>query len=1100
MRIVSVFLVVVVLGFGVAEGAWEKSFDMGTAESPLKEGWTRVTEKTVYDEAKGFGWTEACEGSFHREKISTRIIEGTPDAMVVDGVTNAEERAFRIDLPDGKYILEVFLGDVGGEQLWANKVEGYPGGPVYSMEMTLDGEVAATDLNGYTVADRRSPKSYLGGVDRAVIDAEAKDGRLLIGFTGNDKWHEERLKENEKAPLNWREEDTVARGVKIKKQPKMWLGEPYDHFSVLGVRVAPGSVEELWPFEVDGWKLVPKARISDPTLAQVVQAYNEGKLDEAMYVLENFAAAEPGDVLAKSYVCLAVSGHPRSDDEGEEIAKAIECLQKGLEAEPGNVGAELLLEEARAFAEGIRSFNRLGYRGENASTNQFRGEAFFRKISKGSPLYLKAEVYRGRIFGAQDPARWAWMWPEARSIIKAIEPEFRDNRYVKFYLSKDAMGGIPKEVSDEDDVRAPGTGEWREDWAIPSYKEGTENAPMWAPPLREAYCRMIDVSEWWIKNRQIENGEIGGGFGDDVEIVQLWGYAGFICKDAAPYALAGAKRMIDGMWSSEEMDRDNGYWNGPVTWVKIPAEWTGYSQPLMMATEYGDPEYYERLLRTTKTMRDFAMYVNENGRRHFRTGYFNSSRHATDPLQRIDPALAWRCMLGASWLSWYSRNRGAEKLMSEWAENWLEVAMGTAKGKPKGIVPSVISPETDEPGAPNSPHWYDAPKPNDRGDYTYPSYSRYIYSLFAEMYLRTGREEYLEPLMESLKIADEGREIAWKKSPPGSDDWVKGLTSEKLGPAVARAAMQLHTMAGLRQLDPLVAEYLTPWTEFLLSGDAGKIAGGLENVSKKIRDGWPMMTADCAVTDKIVPPGLQPAIASYLGGFGATYDGFPGFTVSYERMSKNFAALVRETTPKELKILFFNFEAEDREIDIVPWALEVGGTYSVETGPDADGDQEMDEVASSRRVKLEHRADAVTVELPSRKSWIASIRQVAPGPERKPLPDLAMSERDVWYRARGESAIHVTVHNIGDASADEVSVAVYEGDSPDEAKLIGRAMISHLATPDNLDPQMVRVSVFYKPTKEWANICVAIDPDDEFAEITERNNVLVKRIDFKEGS
>ena len=186
--------------------AWDAAFDMGSQDSPLAEGWTRITEATVYDQSAGFGWTQPCEASFYRDKVSAKIIEGDPGAVVVDGVTNADQRTFRVDLPDGEYVVEILLGDVGGQQQWRNKIEGFPGGPVYSMLVTLNGELVASDVNAYTVADRRSPETFLGGVTNLLLDAHAADGKLLIGFHGEDSADQARLAADANRPLTAKEE------------------------------------------------------------------------------------------------------------------------------------------------------------------------------------------------------------------------------------------------------------------------------------------------------------------------------------------------------------------------------------------------------------------------------------------------------------------------------------------------------------------------------------------------------------------------------------------------------------------------------------------------------------------------------------------------------------------------------------------------------------------------------------------------------------------------------------------------------------------------------------------------------------------------------
>jgi len=47
----------------------------------------------------------------------------------------------------------------------------------------------------------------------------------------------------------------------------------------------------------------------------------------------------------------------------------------------------------------------------------------------------------------------------------------------------------------------------------------SKNAPEWVQAIYPAYAGLVDLSEWWINFRQEPEGTIGGGWGDDVELV-----------------------------------------------------------------------------------------------------------------------------------------------------------------------------------------------------------------------------------------------------------------------------------------------------------------------------------------------------------------------------------------------------------------------------------------------------------------------------------------------------------------------------------------------------------------------------------------------------
>jgi hypothetical protein len=86
-------------------------FDFGTESSPTWYGFARVTEKSVYDEGKGFGWVGE-----RLERLSA-VAQTKPDALAQDFVQNGRGRrgpmTFRIDVPTGKYFLWMLQANYG---------------------------------------------------------------------------------------------------------------------------------------------------------------------------------------------------------------------------------------------------------------------------------------------------------------------------------------------------------------------------------------------------------------------------------------------------------------------------------------------------------------------------------------------------------------------------------------------------------------------------------------------------------------------------------------------------------------------------------------------------------------------------------------------------------------------------------------------------------------------------------------------------------------------------------------------------------------------------------------------------------------------------
>jgi hypothetical protein len=113
---------------------------------------------------------------------------------------------------------------------------------------------------------------------------------------------------------------------------------------------------------------------------------------------------------------------------------------------------------------------------------------------------------------------------------------------------------------------------------------------------------------------------------------------------------------------------------------------------------------------------------------------------------------------------------------------------------------------------------------------------------------------------------------------------------------------------------------------------------------------------------------------------------------------------------------------------------------------------------------------------------VIEARQLAKLEPLEGRADLALSDQDVEILSRRE--VRVTVHNIGAAAAENISVCMLDKGG----KVVDRQTIARLAAPADLKPQSGTVNLKLVPAGQ-----VLVDAEDRLPEIYEGNNrVAVK--------
>jgi hypothetical protein len=185
------------------------------------------------------------------------------------------------------------------------------------------------------------------------------------------------------------------------------------------------------------------------------------------------------------------------------------------------------------------------------------------------------------------------------------------------------------------------TGKNKPVYKIPQVPEGI---PEWAFYQIEYLRHLESMISYYIDNRQIINGEFGGGLSDDGDLTNMWPGIAFLGinpdKILKSLQLHMAAYFDQERPPSEASLRQRSL---PLVTNGLATIFTDELHALedgmqvvgqMMLLDYGNPIYMERGMETAQRMLEDITKVNSAGHRHFRSRYYSGTQIATeDPWQ-----------------------------------------------------------------------------------------------------------------------------------------------------------------------------------------------------------------------------------------------------------------------------------------------------------------------------------------------------------------------------------------------------------------------------------------------------------------------------------
>ncbi len=605
------------------------------------------------------------------------------------------------------------------------------------------------------------------------------------------------------------------------------------------------------------------------------------------------------------------------------------------------------------------------------------------------------------------------------------------------------------------------------------------DAPRWAALLNEMYIRQLAIMNWWFTKRQLPDGQLGGGWGDDVEILRSWGPFAMI-SDADPSVRDGIEKLCQGVWDDVLVD---GY-SPDVGDVEHSSEPSADSIPTMLAIRYGDPLWHERNLASCRRIRDYYTGIDNKGFVRFKSGHFGGDKASEYAQHGGDNYYCARAMKHFLWSAWYG-NSEAKEFYLNWVVGWVRATMTSKYSKAAGVPPATIWYPSGDIAPANGAAWND------------PTYNIYgccwianfwIQDTFLAGYYLSQDKSFLEPLRAWMRFYKSEIPQGSVENPDIDEDPVGwAIRNSKDTWNTDQTLVEYRWMTGDDPYDRLFGRERLQ-ERLHAPGSFDDFISTLEGAVGQLRVNFNLYTREMLQTDRGDLPGAEAAFAAFTGAVRVWRDaGVPTMAVTWEVPHRDFAAIVPYASEDCLRVRIYNFADETTRFGMRVWRLRPG-RYEVRNGLIEKGQGYLRECrwGQPSSFVVRHKADVYWVDVPAQQEFAVELRLVEPFAESGVPADPAIAERDiaVTKNADGKITLTATVHNLGSAAVKNLVVALVRGDHGGYSEIARRTV--HLPGCKDLRPS--RISVEFAGVNPAEGLMVVLDPQEEVAEVYELNN------------
>ena len=584
-----------------------------------------------------------------------------------------------------------------------------------------------------------------------------------------------------------------------------------------------------------------------------------------------------------------------------------------------------------------------------------------------------------------------------------------------------------------------------------------DGVPLWAFRQVEQLRNLKRVVLWYIDQRQIENGEFGGGLSDDGDLTNYWPAA----------ALMGSEPEKIRESLSRELDA---FYNEGLFTDGLPTiqadELHSYEEGIQvlgqsLLLDYGDPKQLERAMETSRSIIRLTG-INSAGHRHFRSSYYSGTKIAEEEPWGWSKPSSILVLHPAMLLVAYNGNPEMKKLIVELADGFL----AHRKKESGGSFRFAIRFSDDKEA------------PNNRGS---------VLPVFWAAWKFTGDSKYLAPFQDQGPRALETIPANALDQLALRQTWGNEIAEMmKGGPNSQRANFSRPNVPNpnsQRLNVPPPNNYALTHLAWQMSGDKRLLESlyGSQMEASAIREF--MNTEGSMWIDRIDLPYAELQRAR-LGGIALVRNSlFPGHAVSWTfappASEESVAILIPNATPGSLKIVAYNLSQEQVTAELRGWDMEPG-IWEVAYGVDLDGDDVADGAPAISHAFFERSA---TMDLPlsPRVTTVVNLKLVVKGTPLWERPDLGISRDDVVVRGTNMS---LTVHSLGAKETQAVTAELVN----QNGQVLASALVPKLEAPLDLRPRRTTVTLAVPPGTQLAGCRIVLDAATTVKEITRVNN------------
>ena len=586
-----------------------------------------------------------------------------------------------------------------------------------------------------------------------------------------------------------------------------------------------------------------------------------------------------------------------------------------------------------------------------------QGPVYPPALAENSPLRPIWSYYRGRMLIWRviqsgpllrvKESREAY-YSEGRRLLEESRQAFPQNRVIRMYLGEP----IP----------------WPKNY--PAHTA----APEWANLQREGLEKLADVIHWWIAERQLADGQFGGGWGDDVEMWRWWTPALIAFED--PVINAAQERISSGIFRQPHLAKG---FTSRLTDVEHSNEDTTDTILPMMHLKPEDPLWKNRSLRLAELMRGEWTGCNQRGLLQFKSIYFSVDKVDLSPNRAFDtvyhPSIIQPALL--YWQRTGDTNLGA--LFGQWLKVWVDAAARAENGKPAGVLPSVLRWPEGAVAVAGKPWWEPFSPGHNDALYNWPGATRLMTSTLLLAWHMTRDDSYLEPLRSMAALREKHVDKS-SAGEPGSEAWCV----RQMGGFLSDSLDKYRFLTGDTRYDALLRSDASGYSQYRLTGETKPLTRALLKNAEAFRSNWEGYTAEMRWTDRVIsftrnylnylperaPSAPSPEILySTATGDPGNPLVFPLNAVRWLTPPRELAALVTESGHRTFTAELFHFGPQPRNLSAELYLLQPG-EYRLSVKP---ADRAATGQPSEQRLTVKDPRTRVTITLPSRQLCVLNI-------------------------------------------------------------------------------------------------------------------------------